>query len=249
MGAIIAAGVGLEWSDDELRERIHAAFVESNPLDDWTLPVVSLAKGHKVDHRLKEHFGDVEIADLGRPFFCLSSNLANGRTHVHRGGRLRDALRASIAIPGLLPPVVNGQQILVDGAVFTNFPAREMRSFHRGAVVGVDVTRAQGLDPADFVDPPNFFGWVRHNGLHSLPPITSLLMRAATLGVADDRNMGREASDLLILPETDVEIRDWERFDDVVEAGYDAAQGMLAGINEHLRRKLGLPIEPSADSD
>lgn len=242
MGAIIAAGVGLEWSDTELEERVREAFVDSHPLDDWALPVVSLVKGEKVDERLKHHFGDVEIADLKRPFFCLSSNLANGRPYVHREGRLRDALRASIAIPGLLPPVVHNGQILVDGAVFTNFPAQQMRAFHRGAVVGVDVTRAQGLNPADFIDPPGFLGWVKGNGLKSPPPIASLLMRAATVGVADHRDIGRSAADLLILPETRVDMRDWERYDESVEAGYEAAQGMLAGISETMRRKLHLPL-------
>lgn len=242
MGAIIAAGIGLEWSDDELEARVREAFVDSHPLDDWALPVVSLVKGEKVDERLKHHFGDVEIADLKRPFFCLSSNLANGRPYVHRDGRLRDALRASIAIPGLLPPVVHNGQILVDGAVFTNFPAQQMRAFHRGAVVGVDVTRAQGLNPADFIDPPGFLGWVKDNGLKSPPPIASLLMRAATVGVADHRDIGRSAADLLILPETRVDMRDWERYDESVEAGYEAAQGMLAGISETMRRKLHLPL-------
>lgn len=242
MGAIIAAGVGLEWSDDELVDRVRRAFVDSNPLDDWALPVVSLAKGRKVDARLKEHFGELEIADLARPFFCLSSNLANGRAYVHRGGRLRDALRASIAIPGLLPPVVQDGNILVDGAVFTNFPAREMQAFHRGSVIGCDVTRAHGLNPQDFTDPPNFVGWVRRHGLKKLPPIASLLMRAATVGVQDHRDIGREAADLLILPETDVDIREWERFDEVVEAGYEAAQGMLAGIGDKLKARLGLTV-------
>ncbi len=241
MGAIVAAGVALDWDDDELEMRIRKAFVESNPLDDWALPVVSLAKGEKVDRRLKEHFGDIEIAEMARPYFCLSSNLASGRPHVHRSGRLRDALRASIAIPGLLPPVVHHGQILVDGAVFTNFPAREMRAFHRGAVVGSDVTRAQGLNPDDFINPPNFLGWVRQHGLKSPPPIASLLMRAATVGVADHRDIGREAADLLILPDTTVDIRDWERFDETVQAGYDAAQGMLAGIDDAMRAQLGLP--------
>ncbi|RKR03137.1 patatin-like phospholipase family protein [Maricaulis maris] len=240
MGAIIAAGVALDWSDDELEQRIRKAFVDSNPLDDWTLPVVSLAKGEKVDTRLKEHFGDVEIAEMVRPYFCLSSNLASGRPQVHRSGSLRHALRASIAIPGLLPPVVVNGQILVDGAVFTNFPAREMRAFHRGAVVGVDVTRAQGLNPADFENPPGFLEWVRKNGLKSPPPIASLLMRAATIGVADHRDIGREAADLLILPETSVDIREWERFEEVRDAGYDAAQGMLAGIDDEMRVTLGL---------
>ena len=159
---------------------------------------------------------------------------------MHRRGRVRDALRASIAIPGLLPPVVQNGDILVDGAVFTNFPAREMKAFHRGAVVGVDVTRAEGLNPDDFKNPPSFFGWVRHNGLHSLPPIASLLMRAATLGVADHHNVGRDATDLLVLPETDVEIRDWERFDDVVEAGYEATMKELSTSKAKLKRKLGI---------
>ena len=240
MGAIIAAGLALDWDDNELEWRIRKAFVDSNPLDDWTLPVISLTRGEKVDARLREHFGDVEIAEMVRPYFCLSSNLASGRPLVHRSGRLRDALRASIAIPGLLPPVVLHGQILVDGAVFTNFPAREMRAFHRGAVVGVDVTRAQGLNPDDFVDPPGFFGWVRRHGLKSPPPIASLLMRAATVGVADHRDIGREAADLLILPDTPVDIRDWGRFDEVVEAGHEAARSMLAGLDDTMRARLGL---------
>lgn len=241
MGAIVAAGIALDWDDDELEWRIRKAFVETNPLDDWMLPVVSLTRGEKVDRRLKEHFGDVEIAEMARPYFCLSSNLASGRPRVHRSGLLRHALRASIAIPGLLPPVVVHGQILVDGAVFSNFPAREMRAFHRGAVVGIDVTRAQGLNPDDFIDPPNFLGWVRRYGFKSPPPIASLLMRAATVGVDHYNDTGREAADLLILPDTPIDIRDWDRFDEVVEAGYEAAQDMLAGIDDEMRATLGMP--------
>ncbi|MHA6289476.1 patatin-like phospholipase family protein [Maricaulis sp. CAU 1757] len=240
MGAIIAAGIALGWDDDELEARIRKAFVTSNPLDDWQLPVISLTRGHKVDARLLEHFGEVAIEEMGRPFFCLSSNLASGRPEVHRSGLLRHALRASIAIPGLLPPVVKDGQILVDGAVFTNFPAREMRSFHRGKVVGIDVTRMQGLNPDDFIDPPSFFGWVRRHGFHAPPPIASLLMRAATIGVADHEDIGRDAADLLILPETTVDIREWGRFDESLEAGYEAADSMLAGLSDTRKAELGM---------
>ena len=108
-------------------------------------------------------------------------------------------------------------------------------------MVGIDVTRAQGLNPADFIDPPSFLGWVRKNGLKSAPPIASLLMRAATIGVADHRDIGRSAADMLILPDTPVDIRDWGEFESVIEAGYDAAQGMLAGLSDKMRRRLHLP--------
>ncbi|MFS2318012.1 patatin-like phospholipase family protein [Maricaulis sp. D1M11] len=240
MGAIIAAGIGMGWSDDELQNRIHKAFVASNPLDDWTLPVISLSRGRKVHKRLVENFGEVDIADLERPFFCLSSNLSTGRPHVHRSGLLREALRASIAIPGILPPVIDGENVLVDGAVFTNFPASEMRSFHRGAIVGIDVSRHKGLNVDDFVNPPDFFGWVRKKGIHTLPPITSLLMRAATLGVADSTDRSRNAADLLVLPDTDIDMRDWESFKPAIEAGYDAMRQSLEAATPDLRKRLGL---------
>ena len=86
---------------------------------------------------------------------------------------------------------------------------------------------------------------MRRHGLKSPPPIASLLMRAATVGVADHRDVGREAADLLILPDTPVDIRQWDRFDEVVEAGYEATQDMLAGINDEMRARLGLPVPPA----
>ncbi len=48
MGAIIAAGIAMEWSIDELTERMREAFVTSNPLDDYTFPLIALVRGRKV---------------------------------------------------------------------------------------------------------------------------------------------------------------------------------------------------------
>lgn len=223
MGAIVAAGVALGWQDDELEWRMRKAFVDTNPLSDWTLPVVSLIKGRKVDHRLKEHFGEVEISDLLRPFFCVSSNLSTGAVHVHRSGLLRDALRSSIAIPGLLPPVVRHGEVLVDGAVFNNFPVQELAAFHRGANIGCDVTRTNAISAADFVDPPGFLSWALKNGLSDPPPIASLLMRAATVTTLEQHARFRDRADLLVLPDTDLDLREWRRFDDAAAAGYRAA--------------------------
>ncbi|XBQ15982.1 MAG: patatin-like phospholipase family protein [Oceanicaulis sp.] len=238
MGGIIAAGAALGWSDDELETRVREAFVDSNPLSDWSLPVVSLMRGKRVDKRLKEHFGEVEINALARPFFCVSSNLSEGSVRVHRSGLLREALRASIAIPGLLPPVVDGGDLLVDGAVFNNFPVKELKAFHRGVNLGCDVTRTNAINAEDFVDPPGFFGWAFKHGLSDPPPIASLLMRAATVGAMEHHASFREAADLLVLPDLDLDLREWRRFDDAVTAGYEAAVRMLqdppSGVAERL---------------
>lgn len=238
MGAIIAAGVAKGWTDNELEERVKRAFVDSNPLNDFTLPVVSLTRGGKVDRRLAEHFGDVEIADLPRPFFCVSANLTDGAVRMHRGGRVRDALRASIAIPGLLPPVIDGENVLVDGAVFNNMPIRELKAAHRGANLAVDVTRQRAIRAADFVDPPGFFGWVFTRGLSDPPPIASLLMRAATAAALDEHAETRSKADLLVLPELEMDLREWRRFDDAVEAGYREATRLMKDADGALMVRL-----------
>ncbi len=242
MGAVVAACVAMGWDDDEIETRIRKAFVDSNPLGDWRMPVVSMVRGRRVKNRLKEHFSDARIGDLHLPFFALSTNLTTGKFEIHRDGLLREALRATISLPGILPPVVDGADILVDGAVLNNFPVDVMRDMHRGFIVGCDVARQpQGLDTSDFVDPPGFFEWVARHGFRSAPPIAGLLMRAAT--VSTDPNSGREMTDIIVLPELgDIELRDWTAYDDAVEAGYDAAiKAIEAGPDLRLRCNVSEP--------
>ncbi|HVV31635.1 MAG TPA: patatin-like phospholipase family protein [Vitreimonas sp.] len=226
MGAIVAGCVAMGWTDDEIEQRISKAFVETNPLGDYTLPVVALVRGNRVNDRLREAFGDTLIEDLDVPFFTVSTDLVSADMRIHRGGLLRKALRASISLPGILPPVVDGDSLLVDGAVLRNFPVDVLKDIHRGPIIGVDVALRDGIDAEDFRDPPGFLSWIAAHGFQSAPPIASLLMRAATLKI--DPWEGRSGADLLIIPDMpDVDLRNWKRFDDVVAAGYEAAVAAL----------------------
>lgn len=229
MGAVVAACVAIGWSDEEIDRRIRKAFVETNPLGDYTLPVVGMVKGKRVNQRLQEHFGEVEIGDLQIPFFALSTNLTSGQAKLHRCGLLRTALRATISLPGILPPLVDGEDILVDGAVLDNFPVEPMRELHQGFVIGSDVSAIRdGLNRDEFIHPESFWEWVFKRGFSSPPPIAGLLMRAAT--IRDDRLTPRDKADIIILPELpDIELRDWKAYDTSVEAGYKAAMEALKG--------------------
>ncbi|MEM0986446.1 MAG: patatin-like phospholipase family protein [Pseudomonadota bacterium] len=231
MGAVVGACLAMGWDDDEIDRRIRKAFVDSNPLGDWTLPVVSMVKGVRVDRRLRDHFGETEIGDLARPFFCVSTNLTDGTYRVHRSGVLREALRATISLPGILPPLVHDGEVLVDGAVLNNFPVDVMRDFHRGQIIGSDVARTpQGLKADEFIEPKGFVGWVAQHGFSAAPPIASLLMRSATLSV--NPSEGRDLADILVLPSlTGVELRDWKAYEPAVEAGYAAAKARFEAMD------------------
>jgi NTE family protein len=171
---------------------------------------------------LAENFGERRIEDLSLPFFAVSTNLSRGTSKVHMAGGLAEALRASIALPGILPPKVLGREVHVDGAVLNNFPVDVMRDWHRGLVVGVDVAQEPGFTADRFIDPPDFAGWVSRHGFSAPPPIADLLMRAATVSV--NPNAGRDNVDVLMLPDLgNLQLQDWKAYDRAVEAGYEAA--------------------------
>ncbi len=226
MGAIIAASVALGWSDDEVDRRMKAAFVDTNPLSDFQLPVVSLAKGRVVEARLKEHFTDVLIEDMVLPFFCVSSDLTDGSAYVHRTGSLVQALRATISLPGILPPIVKPNHLLVDGALINNFPTDLMSLTHRGVNIGIDVARRGTIDPEDYRHDIGFWGWVRHHGFRTPPPIVGLLMRSAT--TRRESTMLYHPADIMISPAVQgVDLRAWKSYDLAVEEGYKATMEAL----------------------
>jgi NTE family protein len=246
MGAVVAAGLARGWDDAELQHRVRKAFVSTSPLDDIAFPMLALTHGHKVRDRLAEHFGDVEIADLELPFFCVSADLTAGAPYLHASGALADALRASVALPGLLPPVTMDGRVLVDGAVARNYPADMMRERRPGVLVGVDVTRAKGLTVEQVRRPP-FWPWLFSGAWRKGPPIVSVLMRSATIMTSRDIEAARLASDLYVAPEVDnIEIRDWKAFEPAVEAGRAAALAAIAEAPAELRMRLGL--EPAGET-
>ncbi len=231
MGAIIGAGVAMGWDDAELYGRIRKAFVDTSPLDDIALPLIAMTHGDKVRERLAEHFGETQICDLWLPFFCISSNLTSGVYQLHKTGLVREALLASVSIPGVLPPVIAGNDVLVDGAVMKNFPADIMRGIQPGPIVGVDVSRGRSIEARDVRRPASIWRWLLSGEWRKGPPIVSLLMRAATVTTGPDLAAAREATDVLILPAIEtIEIRDWKAIDAAAARGEEATLTILDGL-------------------
>ncbi len=226
MGAILGAGVARCWTIEELTERFRRSFVDAKPLRDYTLPFVSLVSGHKVTRLLQHAFGDVTIEDLPLEFFCVSSNLTSGHSEVHRRGELWRWLRASIAIPGVLPPVVHKGEILVDGGTMNNLPVDAMRELGRGPVIGSDVgaDRAFTTD-SDEVDVPlpwQLMRWFREK--KHRPNIFQILWRAGMVNSNAVTAAHREKTDLLLQPPlAQIDMLNWKGFDRAIAAGYEYA--------------------------
>jgi NTE family protein len=222
MGAIVAAGIAMDWEIDELRMRVRDAFVDNKPLSDFTLPLIALFRGAHVTKLLKKHFGETRIEDLSRPYFCLSSNLTTGRDHVHRSGPLWRALRASVALPGILPPVTTAEgHLLVDGGVMNNLPVDVMAQEARGPIIAVDVSGEIDLHAEDErYGERSLFSLIGQR-MRGSPSIISILMRAGTVGSNLQRRSVRSLADYLYEPPlSGIGMRDWHGFDQAIAHGY-----------------------------
>jgi NTE family protein len=215
IGSIIAAGVAMGWSDEEMRLRYRRSFVDTNPVNDYTFPFVALTRGRKVSRLLQREYGDVSIEDLRQPFFCVSANLTTGRVLEHRDGRVAEALRASVAIPGVMPPVYRGEDVLVDGAAINNLPVDIMRAHAPGLVIGSDV----GADRFAL------------GGAKRRINIFQILMHAGMVNNASSAETQRQLADVLLKPPlANVDLLNWRAFDRAIQAGYDYAQQAIAAL-------------------
>ena len=227
IGAVIAGGIALDLPLDDAE-----AFTEQQfrKLLDYTVPVVSLVKGQRITRNLDANFGSYDIEDLWRSFYCVSTNLTTSELHVHRRGNAARAIRASVAIPGVLPPVPHDGDLLVDGGVLNNLPVEVMRHDGGiGTVIAVDVAPPRGprakTDYGLHVSGFRALGpTVRRTGAY--PSVAAILLRSMLTGAV--RNQQAAVRDggvdlMLQLHLPGVGLLDFASVHPVAGAGYDSS--------------------------
>jgi NTE family protein len=233
IGAIIAAGVAMGWGDEEMLARYRRSFVDTNPVNDYTFPLVALTRGRKVSRLLEREYGDVSIEDLRLPYFCISANLSTGRALEHRRGLLSRALRASVAIPGVMPPVFDGEDVLVDGAAINNLPVDIMHAHAPGYVLGCDAgaDRSFSTELAPGEGPPLWRYFARGRRGRRRVNIFQVLMHAGMINSVSSAAAQRALADTILRPPlASIDLLNWQAFDRAVEAGYRYARQALEAL-------------------
>mgnify|MGYP000432148686 FL=1 len=98
-----------------------------------------MLKGEKLIAFWRRHFADFDIDASPLPFACVATDLHSGAEVWLRDGSIADAVRASIALPGLFTPVVHADgRLLVDGGLVNPVPTSLARAMGADIVIGVD---------------------------------------------------------------------------------------------------------------
>lgn len=71
--------------------------------------------------------GDRDIEDLPLPLTLIATDIGTGERVALRDGNLAAAMRASMAVPGVIAPVIHEGRKLVDGGLVDNVPVSEVR--------------------------------------------------------------------------------------------------------------------------
>jgi NTE family protein len=231
IGAIIGAGVAAGWELEEMTEIYRRAFVEGRPLSDWTLPVVALTRGHRAAAMLRRAFGALEIEDLGLPFFCIATCLSGGGMTVQRRGPLWLWLRASSAIPGVLPPVLHQGRVFVDGALMNNLPTDVMAADGVDHITAVDIRAEISLltTVEEHATPPWWQVLLQEQAIQR-PGLVSTLVRAGMVNSEAPSLHRRDRAHLLVTPPLEhIGMLDWKGWQRAIEAGYRHTVEVLEG--------------------
>ena len=135
IGAIIASMTALGLSADEALHEMET----STKAFRITAPIHSLLSNSVVYNNFRKTAGDRLIEELDLPLALVAADLTTGREIVFRRGLVRMATLASMAIPGIYPPIRMGDQVLVDGGLVNPVPISVAAS------MGADVVIASSL--------------------------------------------------------------------------------------------------------
>ncbi|MGY6553809.1 MAG: patatin-like phospholipase family protein [Wenzhouxiangella sp.] len=106
---------------------------------DWTFAAGGLIKGKKIIGKLEELVGNTDIEDLPIDFTAVAVDIDNGREVWLDRGSLFDAVRASIAIPGIFTPHRYRNRTLVDGGLLNPIPVAPTLRCMSDLTIVVDV--------------------------------------------------------------------------------------------------------------
>jgi predicted acylesterase/phospholipase RssA len=245
MGALIAAQQALGWDWQTMLIHNKRYWNKYNPQRDYTFPIVSINSGRKLNRMLRSMYGNVRIEDLKTNFFCVSTNLSRAEIVVYQKGSLRRALRASLSIPGIGPPVFSNRELFVDGGLLNNLPIDVMSKLCQGRVLAVDVTsRVELLTDVKNADTLSVWKllaqrlnpWAKRL---NVPSMFTILQRATMLNSIRFAEAAKCQADLYLNPPvSQFGLFDWQKIEEIIETAYVFAITKLTEMADQVSEKI-----------
>jgi NTE family protein len=151
--------------------------------------------------------------DLPIPFACVATDLINNKPHVFRSGSLSQALRSTMSLPGVFTPVKTDKTVLVDGGLLDNLPVDVVQELGAGITIAVHLE----TKPLEANEPLSSVG---------------VLGRSLSVVIAANELASMQRADVLIsVPLAEYSSTDYEKNQEIIQLGYEAAQKKAAVLS------------------
>ncbi len=159
------------------------------------------------------HINDYD--KLRIPYRAIATDIATGEPFIIKSGNIARAMRASMSIPGALPPITIDDTLLVDGGIANNVPIDIVRAMGADIVIVVDVSAP--LDTKEKIK----------SGIDVTGQLTTILTRR----IADTQIKTMKKDDVLIIPgELEISSADFSKYPELIKSGEVAATEKLEHI-------------------
>ena len=160
--------------------------------------------------------------ELKIPFSCLAVDLNSGEDVVFNSGNLIEAIGASSAIPGYIPPIEKDGMLLTDGAVSCPVPVKTVRKMGADFRISVDV----GLNHFEPLENPN---------------LLQVLGRAEQITSTRLGEVKSEKADITIRPDTmNVFWAEFDKIDQLIKLGAEETEKQFWQIKDNLKKKKSI---------
>ncbi|MGD0398660.1 MAG: cyclic nucleotide-binding domain-containing protein [Syntrophobacteraceae bacterium] len=238
MGAAISAqyAMGMTW--EEMVRLGRKMFIDSKPFRDFTIPYFSFIGSRKFDDTLKKLYGEKMIEDLWVNYFCISTNLTTAKPVVHDHGPLRKAVRASTSLPGIVEPVIQGNELLVDGGVLNNLPVDVMQDLWDCSIIAVNASGGAEVFSVQREKVPSPLELLRSfvrpsSNIVRFPNLFDIISRTTTVSSVHKTNFARTAASLFLRPPVSgLGLLNFTAIDQIVAIGYEYAREKIGEWKE-----------------
>jgi NTE family protein len=199
----------------------------------WRFPRTSVFSNRGVRMLLRSLCGDVRFEDLETPFAIVAADLSTRAGVVLERGPLWLAGLASVSLPGIFPPVMIGEHMLVDAGMHDPVPIRLVRQ------MGADILLASELGEQEPPALANATPWLlqaqERPSQERSPHIVDVLLRSYDLAMATVGMHSIREADVVIRPALHrVSLRQFSEGRKFIKAGHEAVENMLPALRLRL---------------
>ncbi len=243
VGAAMAASFSMLAPPEAVKLQTQEMFVEQAALKRFTIPRYALLDHEVFDRELRQRYGLHSIEDMWKPYFAVATDLSTHSMRVMREGPVWEAICASSAIPGVLPPFFDtAGHMLVDGGVVDNVPTSVMASLKSGPNLVVDLrTRNHSLFNFGYNDIPGrralirrlLAPWGRGKRLPRCPGPADIIQRCIFGNIRHHCDPD-EPQDLRLKPPAfpGASSMNWDRNAEVFDASYEWAARTIERLSK-----------------